>query len=109
MTRPEPAGTAAGEAPPDRAAAGLSALLLLTDGRFPAGGRKGGPGVTTADLFVINKTDLAGRVHADLAVMARGAAAQRGDRPVCFLSLTEDPTAAGVIGWVRAQLSTSRS
>ena len=69
--------------------------------------RKGGPGVTTADLLVINKTDLAERVHADLAVMARDAAAQRGDRPVCFLSLTEDPTAAEVAGWVRAQLLAS--
>ncbi|NED58904.1 urease accessory protein UreG, partial [Micromonospora aurantiaca] len=30
--------------------------------------RKGGPGVTTADLLVINKTDLAGQVGADLQV-----------------------------------------
>src|SRR6188508_2324712 len=41
--------------------------------------RKGGPGVTTADLLVINKTDLADRVGADLGVMARDAAAKRGD------------------------------
>src|SRR4051794_2790693 len=33
--------------------------------------RKGGPGVTTADLLVINKTDLASLVGADLEVMAR--------------------------------------
>src|SRR5437899_692786 len=32
--------------------------------------RKGGPGVTTADLLVINKTDLAPLVGADLDVMA---------------------------------------
>ena len=32
--------------------------------------RKGGPGVTTADLLVINKTDLAPLVGADLEVMA---------------------------------------
>ena len=36
--------------------------------------RKGGPGVTTADLLVINKTDLAPLVGADLAVMDRDAA-----------------------------------
>jgi urease accessory protein len=31
--------------------------------------RKGGPGITKSDLFVINKTDLAPYVGADLAVM----------------------------------------
>jgi urease accessory protein len=40
--------------------------------------RKGGPGVTRSDLLVINKTDLAPHVGADLAVMARDAAAGRG-------------------------------
>ena len=33
--------------------------------------RKGGPGITKSDLFVINKTDLAPHVGADLAVMAQ--------------------------------------
>ncbi|MEZ5251846.1 MAG: urease accessory protein UreD [Ilumatobacteraceae bacterium] len=37
--------------------------------------RKGGPGVTTADLLVINKTDLAPLVRADLGVMDRDARA----------------------------------
>lgn len=67
--------------------------------------RKGGPGVTAADLLVINKTDLAARVNADLSVMARDAAARRGDRPVCFLSLVDDPAATEVTAWVRKQLS----
>jgi urease accessory protein len=31
--------------------------------------RKGGPGITKSDLFVINKTDLAPHVGADLQVM----------------------------------------
>ncbi|MDP2771138.1 MAG: urease accessory protein UreG [Giesbergeria sp.] len=31
--------------------------------------RKGGPGITKSDLFIINKTDLAPHVGADLAVM----------------------------------------
>jgi urease accessory protein len=64
--------------------------------------RKGGPGVTSADLLVINKTDLAPLVGADLSVMARDAAARRGDAPTLFLSLVEDPTAAAVAQWVRA-------
>ncbi len=67
--------------------------------------RKGGPGVTSADLLVINKTDLAGQVRADLSVMARDAKAQRGDRPVCFLSLVEDPAAGEVTAGVRTQLA----
>ncbi|HEY5798119.1 MAG TPA: urease accessory protein UreG, partial [Bosea sp. (in: a-proteobacteria)] len=33
--------------------------------------RKGGPGITRSDLLVINKTDLAPHVGADLAVMDR--------------------------------------
>ena len=67
--------------------------------------RKGGPGVTNADLLVINKTDLAAMVGADLGVMAGDAAAKRRDRPVILCSLVEDPTAAQVAGWVRAQLA----
>jgi urease accessory protein len=67
--------------------------------------RKGGPGVTNADLLVINKTDLAPLVGADLAVMAGDAAAKRGDRPVILCSLVEDPAAADVAGWVRARLA----
>jgi urease accessory protein len=67
--------------------------------------RKGGPGVTSADLLVVNKTDLAGQVGADLGVMARDAKSQRGERPVRFTSLVDDPAAAEVAAWVRAQLA----
>jgi len=63
--------------------------------------RKGGPGVTTADLLVINKTDLAPLVGASLAVMDRDAAAVRGGRPVIFTSLRVDPGARPVAAWVR--------
>ena len=55
--------------------------------------RKGGPGVTSADLLVINKTDLAPLVGADLGVMERDAAARRGNRPTVFLSLVQDRAA----------------
>ncbi len=71
--------------------------------------RKGGPGVTRADLLVINKTDLADRVGADLSVMDRDARAQRGELPTVFLSLTEDPTAGPVADWVRARLAGDRA
>lgn len=67
--------------------------------------RKGGPGITHADLLVINKTDLALRVGADLGVMDRDARAKRGERPVLFISLTEDPSATTVADWVLGRLA----
>ena len=39
--------------------------------------RKGGPGITKSDLFVINKTDLAPHVGADLAIMRSDTVKQR--------------------------------
>jgi urease accessory protein len=66
--------------------------------------RKGGPGVTYSDLLVINKTDLAPMVGADLEVMRRDAAKVRGRRPFVLLSLTQDPAATAVLAWVREQL-----
>lgn len=53
--------------------------------------RKGGPGITKSDLLVINKTDLAPHVGADLAVMERDTLVQRktvnGQRPHVFTNL----------------------
>ncbi|MCH5642650.1 urease accessory protein UreG [Gordonia sp. ABSL49_1] len=68
--------------------------------------RKGGPGVTYSDLLVINKTDLAERVNADLDVMRTDAERVREGRPTAMISLTEDPTAGDVLAWVRTQLAT---
>ena len=67
--------------------------------------RKLGPGITSSDLLVVNKTDLAPHVGADLDVMSRDARAARGDRPVLFISLTVDPFATPVAAWVRSQLA----
>jgi urease accessory protein len=66
--------------------------------------RKGGPGITFSDLLVVNKTDLAPLVGADLEVMRRDAAAKRAERPTAFMSLTEHPDAPAVAGWIRALL-----
>ena len=49
--------------------------------------RKGGPGITRSDLLIINKTDLAPMVGADLGVMDRDAAKMRGGRPYVFTNL----------------------
>jgi len=46
--------------------------------------RKGGPGITQSDLLVINKTDLAPQVGADLAVMERDSRLMRGAGPFVF-------------------------
>jgi urease accessory protein len=46
--------------------------------------RKGGPGITQSDLLVINKTDLAQFVGADLGVMDRDARKMRGTGPTIF-------------------------
>jgi urease accessory protein len=46
--------------------------------------RKGGPGITQSDLLVVNKTDLAAAVGADLGVMERDARKMRGDGPTIF-------------------------
>ena len=70
--------------------------------------RKGGPGVTRSDLLVINKTDLAPLVGADLAVMARDAAVARGERPTLLISLAADPAASDVAAWVRTVCSALR-
>ncbi|XP_071946196.1 urease accessory protein UreG-like [Antedon mediterranea] len=46
--------------------------------------RKGGPGITQSDLLVINKTDLAEAVGADLKVMERDSCLMREDGPTIF-------------------------
>jgi urease accessory protein len=50
--------------------------------------RKGGPGITQSDLLVINKTDLAPHVGADLGVMDRDARKMRGAGPTVFAQVT---------------------
>ncbi len=49
--------------------------------------RKGGPGITRSDLLVINKTDLAPLVGADLGVMESDTKRMRGDRPYVFTNM----------------------
>ncbi|GAA2624111.1 urease accessory protein UreG [Streptomyces axinellae] len=71
--------------------------------------RKGGPGITTADLLLVNKTDLAPHVGADLATMAADAKRQRGALPVIFTSLTSDEGIREVADWVTAHLSRWRA
>jgi len=66
--------------------------------------RKGGPGVTRSDLLVINKTDLADRVGADLEVMARDARAGRGERPFVFTNLKSGDGVEAIVQWIQHEL-----
>ncbi|AUQ51664.1 MULTISPECIES: urease accessory protein UreG [Phaeobacter] len=49
--------------------------------------RKGGPAITRSDVLIINKTDLAPHVGADLSVMERDAKRMRNERPFVFANL----------------------
>lgn len=46
--------------------------------------RKGGPGITQSDVLVVNKTDLAELIGADLGVMERDARKMRDGGPTVF-------------------------
>ncbi len=62
--------------------------------------RKGGPGITRSDLLVINKTDLAPLVGADLGVMDRDARKMRGDKPFYFTNLKVNNGLSEIIDFV---------
>jgi urease accessory protein len=70
---------------PDLADLTLYVVSVCQGEKIP---RKGGPAITRSDLLVINKTDLAPHVGADLAVMDADARNQRGERPYVFTDLT---------------------
>jgi urease accessory protein len=69
---------------PDLADLTLYVISVCQGEKIP---RKGGPAITRSDLLVINKTDLAPHVGADLEVMRQDAARQRGARPVVCTNL----------------------
>ena len=66
--------------------------------------RKGGPGITRSDLLVINKTDLAPHVGADLKVMARDSKLMRGSKPFVFTNLKSRDGVDHVVAWIRTEL-----
>jgi urease accessory protein len=66
--------------------------------------RKGGPGITRSDLLVINKTDLAPYVGADLQVMDRDSRMMRGQKPFVFTNLKTRDGVGDVVSWIRQEL-----
>jgi urease accessory protein len=65
--------------------------------------RKGGPGITRSDLLIINKTDLAPYVGANLDIMASDAKKMRGDRPFVFTNLKTGTGVDEIIAFIRKQ------
>jgi urease accessory protein len=66
--------------------------------------RKGGPGITRSDLLVINKTDLAPHVGADMSIMDRDAKIMRGTKPFVFTNLKARTGVDKVVDWIRREL-----
>ena len=69
--------------------------------------RKGGPGITKSDLFVINKTDLAPYVGADLNIMhadtTRMRTTAKGLKPFVMTNLKTQTGLAEIISYIETQ------
>ena len=62
--------------------------------------RKGGPGITKSDLLIINKTDLAPYVGADLGVMERDTQRMRKQKPYVMTNLKTHAGLAEVVSFI---------
>jgi urease accessory protein len=82
---------------PDLADLTLYVVSVCQGEKIP---RKGGPAITRSDLLIINKTDLAPHVGADLSVMDSDARTQRGERPFVFTDLTRQTGLDEVIAFL---------
>jgi len=65
--------------------------------------RKGGPAIRFSDLLIINKTELAPYVGADLDVMARDSKSMRDERPFLFCDLKSRKGLEEVIDWLERE------
>lgn len=83
---------------PDLADATIYVIDVAQGEKIP---RKGGPGVTRSDLLVINKTDLAPMVGANLEVMASDSMRMRDGRPFVFTNLMTLEGLDDVIRWIK--------
>jgi urease accessory protein len=66
--------------------------------------RKGGPAIRHSDLLLINKTELAPYVGADLEVMARDARIMRAERPFLFADLRSEKGKEELLAWLRREV-----
>ncbi len=65
--------------------------------------RKGGPAIQYSDLMIINKTELAPYVGADLDVMDRDSKKIRGERPFIFCDLKSGKGVDAVCEWLKKE------
>ena len=66
--------------------------------------RKGGPAIRNSDLLLINKTELAPYVGADLGVMERDSKLMRGERPFLFADLKSEKGKEDVLTWLKREV-----
>jgi urease accessory protein len=66
--------------------------------------RKGGPAIRNSDLLLINKTELAPYVGADLGVMERDSKLMRGEKPFLFADLKSEKGKMEVLGWLKREV-----
>ncbi|MEX6505012.1 urease accessory protein UreG [Jiella sp. M17.18] len=65
--------------------------------------RKGGPAITRSDLLIVNKTDLAPYVGADLERMRADAAKGRGPLPTVFADLSRAKGIGDILAFLASQ------
>jgi urease accessory protein len=66
--------------------------------------RKGGPGITKSDLFIINKIDIAEYVHSSVEVMERDTKVQRGNKPYVLANLYDGVGLDKIIAWIKKDM-----
>ena len=82
---------------PDLADLSIYVISVCQGEKIP---RKGGPAITRSDLLIINKTDLAPHVMADLDVMESDTKKARGGRPYVFTDLLRQKGLCEVISYI---------
>lgn len=65
--------------------------------------RKGGPGITKSDLLIINKTDLAPHVGADLSIMEADSRRMRGEKPFVMCNLKVGDGLAQTVAFLKKE------
>lgn len=83
---------------PDLADASIYVIDVAQGEKIP---RKGGLGLKRSDLLVINKTDLAEMVGANLDIMAKDSEKMRGERPYIFTNLMTLDGVDKVVEWIK--------
>lgn len=83
---------------PDLADASIYVIDVAQGEKIP---RKGGLGLKRSDLLVINKTDLADMVGANLDIMAKDSEKMRGERPYIFTNLMTLDGVDKVVEWIK--------